>query len=162
MLIFVPATFFGAGLTEIHAKAAVFIRPIASQAHQLCGSITGGCALHIQLNAGGHHLHVGFLQTGGGTMIADRGAPQTGVDTFLIIVVIHKKYFKMNSSRCKYYTYRLSTELKCIFAFTGKFEKIRTISSHPRRARPRSHQAGSWLPTQCCVTGAEKIGQFGV
>jgi hypothetical protein len=65
----------------------------AAHAHQLSRCITGSGALHIQLYAFRHHLHVFFFQAGGGAIVTDRRATQAGVNTALVFLVTHSKRF---------------------------------------------------------------------
>jgi hypothetical protein len=93
VLVIVLRAFCGALLAQIGADAAELFGPLAAEAHQLCCVVAGGRALHAQLDAPRHLFHVLFLQTGRSTVIAEGCAAQAGVDTFLIVVVIHKKRF---------------------------------------------------------------------
>lgn len=93
---------FGTSLAYLRANAAEIFRPAAAQAHQLSCIIASSGAFHIQLNTSGHHLHVLFLQTGRRTMVTDRPTPKTGVNTFLIIVVVHNVLFKVYIRRTFY------------------------------------------------------------
>lgn len=93
MFVIVLSAFFCALLADIGTHPAEFFRPIASQAHQLGSCIANGGTLHIQLDTACHHLYIFFLQAGRSTVITQSGATQAGIDTLLIIVVIHKYVF---------------------------------------------------------------------
>jgi hypothetical protein len=89
MFIIMFAAFSRAFIAKFCAISAEIFGFIASQAHELCSSIADSSAFHVQLNASCHHIYIFFLEAGGGAMIADCRALQTGVNTFFIMVIVH-------------------------------------------------------------------------
>jgi len=69
VLILMPGAFLCALVAEFGADAAKVLRRVAAQAHQLCGSITGRGALHIELDTASHHVNIIFPGAGCCTMI---------------------------------------------------------------------------------------------
>ena len=67
------ATLGAAGFTQFGTDAADVFCFLTAEAHKLRRSIAECSAFHIQLNAPGHHLHMFFLQTGTGAVVARRG-----------------------------------------------------------------------------------------
>jgi len=95
-IVVLPA-FCGAFPAKVRTNAAELLGLPAAEAHQLRGAIARRGALHVQLDAPCHFFHVLLLQTGGRAVIAQRRAAQARVNTFLIIMIIHKKTFKVNN-----------------------------------------------------------------
>jgi hypothetical protein len=93
MRVFMLSALRRAFLANLRAHPAKLLCPATSQAHQLRSIITDCSTFHIQLHTPCHHLHILLLQTGRGTMIAQRRTVQTGINTFLITVVIHNNNF---------------------------------------------------------------------
>jgi hypothetical protein len=88
MLIIVVSTFCGTGFTHVGTNTANLCCFAAAQAHQLRRRITYGGTFHIKLDTPCHHFHIFLLRTGRSTMIANSGAPQTGVNTGFVLVII--------------------------------------------------------------------------
>jgi hypothetical protein len=61
MLFLMPATLITTLFTNLCTNTANFFCPAAAHAHQLRRRIANSRALHIKLNAPGHHLNVVFL-----------------------------------------------------------------------------------------------------
>jgi hypothetical protein len=93
--VFVFFTFSSAGVADIGANAAHFFRFAAAQAHKLGGTVADGGAFHVELDTFGHHLHVFFLEAGGGAMVTDGRTTQASVYALLKFVVAHSLYILM-------------------------------------------------------------------
>ena len=79
MLHIVFGTFVPARLADVSANCADRFGVGATTGHGCCSQCTNLGAIHIQLDAVGHHLDVGFVQTGSCAMVTGHG---TGVASF--------------------------------------------------------------------------------
>lgn len=80
----VTSAFVAAGLADISAEGAHPRGELAAPCHEPGSQPADRCAIDVQGNATGHHLHVLLLQAGGGAVVTGISAGVAGFDAGLI------------------------------------------------------------------------------
>ena len=87
----VLGAFFAACLADLCAQFADLCHELASAGHEASGDSADRGAVHVERNAPGHHVCVGFPQAGDRAVVAGIGAGIAGVDAGLIHLVLHDR-----------------------------------------------------------------------
>lgn len=89
MRVLVLCTFIATGLADIGASCADRFGELTAPGHETSGHPANGSTVDIEPDAARHHLHIVFLQAGGGAVVARIGAGVTGVDTGSVLLMSH-------------------------------------------------------------------------
>ena len=92
-------TFVPAGLTDVSANCADRFGVSAIPGHGSCSQCTNLGAIHIQGDAVGHHLDVGFVQTGSCAMVAGHGAGVASFNAGVELLMRHGDFPKTGLRR---------------------------------------------------------------
>lgn len=82
-------TLIAAGLANLSAELAKLLGEVAAARHVGCCHPANGCAVNVQRDASGHHLHVLFLKARGRAVVAGVGADIARLDASLIGLMSH-------------------------------------------------------------------------
>lgn len=82
-------TFVPAGLADLSAKCADRFGVGATPSHGSYSQCANLGAIHIQCDALGHHLDVGFMQTGSSAMVTGHGTGVASFNAGLVLLMRH-------------------------------------------------------------------------
>ena len=87
----VLGAFFAACLADLCAQFANLRHELTSASHEGSGDPADRGAVHVERNAPGHHVCVGFPQAGDRAIVAGIGTRIAGIDAGLIHLVLHDR-----------------------------------------------------------------------
>jgi hypothetical protein len=91
VVVVVLAAFGGAGVANLGTQQTELFREPRAAAHEAGAGPAHLSAVFVEADALGHHRHIVFVQTGVVAMFTRLSAFDAGVNTGLVIVVVHEE-----------------------------------------------------------------------